>query len=61
MTPGQVRNVLRALRKGGIYITALHNHFIDSNPGFYFVHFWGKGSARDLALSIRRALETQLQ
>lgn len=61
MTAYQVRNVLRALRNGGIYVTALHNHFIDSNPDFYFVHFWGKGPARDLALTVRRALETQLR
>lgn len=61
MTANQVRNVLRALRKGGIYVTALHNHFIDSNPDFYFVHFWGKGPARDLALTVRNAMETQMR
>ncbi len=61
VTRDQARNVLRALRNGGIYVTALHNHFMDSNPDFYFVHFWGKGPARELALTIRRAMETQLR
>ena len=60
-TADQVRNVLQALRNGGIYVTALRNHFIDSNPDFYFVHFWGKGTARELALTVRRAMETQLR
>jgi uncharacterized protein DUF1259 len=61
MTESQIRNVLRALRKGGIYVTALHNHFIDSNPDFFFVHFWGKGPSKDLALTVQHAMETQLR
>ena len=35
-----VHDVLHALRQAGINITSLHNHFIDSNPDFYFVHYW---------------------
>jgi len=61
MTPDQVHNVLRALRERGMYVTALHNHFIDSNPEFYFVHFWGNGRAEVLAQSIRQVLQTQMK
>src|SRR5207248_3675939 len=43
MTATEVQPVLRALRKGGIHIVALHNHMIGEQPAFYFTHFWGKG------------------
>jgi len=42
MTAGEVQPVLRALRKGGLHIVALHNHMIGEEPAFYFTHFWGK-------------------
>src|SRR5262249_25404242 len=48
MTAPEVQPVLRALRKGGIHIVALHNHMIGEQPSFYFTHFWGKGRAEDL-------------
>src|SRR6185295_14124473 len=49
MTADEVQPVLRALRKAGINIVALHNHMIGEQPAFYFTHFWGKGKAEDLA------------
>ena len=51
--------MLRALRKSGIHIVALHNHMIGEEPAFYFTHFWGKGAAPDLAKAIKGALEAQ--
>ena len=59
MTASEVQPVLRALRKGGINIVALHNHMIGEQPAFYFTHFWGKGKAADLAAAVRAALEAQ--
>jgi hypothetical protein len=59
MTAAEVQHVLRALRKAGIHIVALHNHMVGEQPAFYFTHFWGKASARDLAQGLRSALDAQ--
>ncbi|MBO0700047.1 MAG: DUF1259 domain-containing protein [Zavarzinella sp.] len=59
MTAHEVQPVLRALRKGGIHIVALHNHMIGEQPAFYFTHFWGKGKAGDLAGAVKAALDAQ--
>jgi Domain of Unknown Function (DUF1259) len=59
MTGHEVQPVLRALRKSGIHIVALHNHMIGEQPAFYFTHFWGKGKAADLAAGLQSALAAQ--
>jgi hypothetical protein len=59
MTAAEVQPVLRALRKSGLHIVALHNHMIGEQPAFYFTHFWGKGKAEDLATGLRAALDAQ--
>lgn len=59
MTGEEVQPVLRALREGGLHVVALHNHMLDEQPGFYFTHYWGKGSAADLARAFRGALDAQ--
>lgn len=59
MRADEVQPVLRALRKAGIHIVALHNHMIGTQPEFYFTHFWGKGKAADLARGFRAALDAQ--
>ena len=59
MRADEVQPVLRALRKAGIHIVALHNHMIGEQPNFYFTHFWGKGKAAELAHGFRDALDAQ--
>jgi hypothetical protein len=59
MTAQEVQPVLRALRKNGIHIVALHNHMIGEQPAFYFTHFWGKGSTQDLSKGLKAALDAQ--
>ena len=59
MRADEVQPVLRALRKAGIHIVALHNHMIGTEPDFYFTHFWGKGKAAALARGFRAALDAQ--
>jgi hypothetical protein len=59
MTAEEVQPVLRALRKSGIHIVALHNHMVGENPAFYFTHFWGKGSTQALANGLKVALDAQ--
>jgi hypothetical protein len=61
MTAAEVQPVLRALRKAGIHIVALHNHMIGEQPAFYFTHFWGKGPAEKLAEGIKSALDAQTE
>jgi hypothetical protein len=59
MTAEEVQPVLRALRKAGIHIVALHNHMIGEQPAIYFTHFWGKGSTQELAKGVKAALDAQ--
>ncbi len=59
MTANEIQPVLRSLRKGNIHIVALHNHMVGESPPYYFVHFWGKGPARNLATALRAALQEQ--
>jgi hypothetical protein len=59
MTAEEVQPVLRALRKAGIHIVALHNHMVGEQPAFYFTHFWGKGPADELARGVKAALDAQ--
>ncbi len=59
MTAGEVQPVLRALRKAGIHVVALHNHMAGEQPAYYFTHFWGKGPAGELARGLKAALLAQ--
>ena len=59
MTAEEVQPVLRALRQADFHVVALHNHMVGEQPAFYFVHFWGKGSAAELAQGFRRVLDAQ--
>lgn len=59
MTKDEVQPVLKAMRKGVINIVAIHNHMTHDEPNYYFMHYWGKGKAEELAKTIKQALETQ--
>ena len=59
MSASEVQPVLKALRRGGINIVALHNHMVAEQPAYYFVHFWGKGEAAQLARAFKEALDDQ--
>lgn len=59
MTAREVQPVLKALRRANINVVALHNHMVGEAPAYYFVHFWGKGKADDLASGFRSALDAQ--
>ena len=54
-----VQVVLHALRRAGFHVVALHNHMIGEKPVVYFTHFWGKGSALDLARSFKSVIDAQ--
>lgn len=59
MYEAEVQAVLKALRKAGISVVALHNHMIGEEPRVVFLHFWGTGPVADLARGLRSALDAQ--
>src|SRR5437899_7689370 len=56
MLANEVTPVLKALRKNGIDVVAIHHHMIDTRPTIYFLHYWGTGSTEKLAASFKAAL-----
>jgi hypothetical protein len=52
----EVNPVLRALRKNGIDVTAIHNHMLDDQPRMFFVHFWAHDDLPKLLVSLKAAL-----
>jgi hypothetical protein len=59
MLASEVQGVLRVLRGAGINIVAIHNHMTHEDPSYYFLHYWGRGEAADLAKAIRSAIDVQ--
>jgi hypothetical protein len=56
MVAGEVTPVLKALRKNGIDVVAIHHHMTDTQPAIYFLHYWGTGPAEKLATGFKAAL-----
>lgn len=59
MLESEVQPVLKALRRAGINIVAIHNHMTHEEPQYIFLHYWGKGPAAVLAKGLRSALDAQ--
>jgi uncharacterized protein DUF1259 len=59
MLESELQPVLRAMRKEGIDIVAIHQHMSHEQPRYLFLHYWGKGKAADLARSLKRVLDAQ--
>jgi hypothetical protein len=57
LTADEVNPVIKALRAGGIDVTAIHNHMLDDEPRLFFMHFWANADALKLAGSLRAALD----
>jgi hypothetical protein len=57
MTAAEVNPVIRALRAGGIRVTAVHSHMLDETPRLFFMHFWANEDALKLAATLRTALD----
>jgi hypothetical protein len=56
MLSGEVTPVLKALRRNGLDVVAIHHHMIDTRPSVYFLHYWGTGPAEKLATGFKAAL-----
>src|SRR5215469_15313992 len=57
MIASEVNPVIKALRAGGIEVTALHSHMLDEEPRLFFMHFWANDDAIKLAKTLREALD----
>ncbi len=56
MSANEVTPVLKALRKNGLDVVAIHHHMLDTRPTVYFLHYWGTGPADKLATAFKAAL-----
>jgi len=56
MLANEVRPVLKALRKNGLDVVAIHHHMTGTQPTIYFLHYWGTGPADKLATGFKAAL-----
>jgi len=57
MREAELQLVLRALRKGGINVVAIHQHMVGEEPRIMFLHYWAIGPSANLAKGIRTALD----
>ena len=56
MLANEVTPVLKALRKNGLDVVAIHHHMTQTEPTIFFLHYWGTGPAEKLAAGFRAAL-----
>src|SRR5881396_654217 len=56
MLATEVQPVLKALRKNGIDVVAIHHHMTGTQPTIYFLHYWGTGPAEKLATAFKTAV-----
>jgi hypothetical protein len=57
MLEDEVTPVLKALRKNGLDVVAIHHHMTGDRPVVIFLHYWGRGSAEKLATGFKAALD----
>jgi len=57
MRETEVTPVLKALRAHKLNVVAIHHHMLGTQPTVIFLHYWGRGSAEELATGFRAALE----
>jgi uncharacterized protein DUF1259 len=56
MLESEVTPVLKALRKNGLDIVAIHHHMTADRPMIIFLHYWGTGPADKLASGFKAAV-----
>jgi hypothetical protein len=57
MLESEVTPVLKALRKNGLDVVAIHHHMTGDRPVVIFLHYWGRGPADKLATGFKAALD----
>ncbi len=53
VTEDELQPVLRSLLKEKINIVAIHQHMTHEEPRIMFLHYWGRGRAKDLAQAVK--------
>jgi hypothetical protein len=56
MVATEVTPVLKALRKNGLDVVAIHHHMTDTQPTVFFLHYWGTGPVDKLAAGFKAAV-----
>jgi hypothetical protein len=56
MLSGEVTPVLKALRRNGLDVVAIHHHMTGTTPTIFFLHYWGTGPADKLATGFKAAV-----
>ena len=56
VTEDELQPVLKSLLKEKINIVAIHSHMTHEEPRIMFFHYWGRGSAKDLAQAVKGGL-----
>jgi Domain of Unknown Function (DUF1259) len=56
MVASELTPVLKALRKNGLDVVAIHHHMTQTQPTVFFLHYWGTGSVEKLATGFKAAL-----
>src|SRR5215207_9908323 len=56
MLESEVTPVLKALRKSGLDVVAIHHHMTSDRPMIIFLHYWGTGPADTLASGFKAAV-----
>jgi len=51
--------VLKALRKAGINVVAIHQHMVGEEPRIMFLHYWGVAPVADFTKGLRSAASSQ--
>ena len=57
MLESEVTPVLKALRKNGLDVVAIHHHMTSDRPVIIFLHYWGTGPADKLAMGFKAAVD----
>ena len=56
VTEDELQPALKALCAANINIVAIHSHMAHEEPRILFFHYWGRGSAKQLAEAVKGAL-----
>jgi uncharacterized protein DUF1259 len=56
MLESELTPVLKALRKNGLDVVAIHHHMTNDRPMIIFLHYWGTGPAETLATGFKAAV-----
>jgi len=53
VTEDELQPVLKSLLENKINIVAIHQHMTHEEPRIMFFHYWGRGTAKDLAQAVK--------